>query len=155
MMCFLCGKEIAWLRSMVDRQYCSAEHRKEARLGSANVLREEEDDEQELWSVLKSRKKQGARPVTTSQTASIFAFLSLAVLLVAMLMLPMGKGYGGSGVFPTGSPDPGTRQGLFERAGNTLSELVRSSAPVTLHHDFHAGLSEWTTAALRSGSKVD
>ena len=123
-------------------------------MASANVLREE-DDEQELWSVLKSRQKQRARPVTTSQTASIFAFLSLAVLLVAMLMLPMGRGSGGTGAFPSGSPDPGTRQGLFARAGASLSELVRSSAPVTLHHDFRTGLSEWTTAALKSGSKVD
>ena len=43
-MCFLCGKEIAWPRSMVDRQYCSAEHRKEARLASANALREGRGD---------------------------------------------------------------------------------------------------------------
>ena len=55
-MCFLCGKEIGWLRTMVDRQYCSAEHRKEARLASANALREEEE-EQEIWSVAKTRKK--------------------------------------------------------------------------------------------------
>jgi hypothetical protein len=123
-------------------------------MASANVLREE-DDEQELWSVLKSRQKQGARPVNTSQTASIFAFLALAVLLVAMLMLPMGRGSGGSGAFPSGSPDPGMRQGLFARAGTSLSELVRSSAPVTLHHDFRTGMAEWTTAALKSGSKVD
>src|SRR5437867_10181510 len=129
MMCFLCGKEIAWLRSMVDRQYCCAEHRKEARLASANVLREEEDDEQELWSVLKSRRKQGGRPGTSSQTASVFAFLALAALLVAMLMLPMGRSSGGGGAFPTGSPDPGTRQGLFARAGASIGELVRSSAP--------------------------
>ena len=123
-------------------------------MAAANVLREE-DDEQELWSVLKSRQKQGGRPGTTSQTASIFAFLSLAVLLVAMLMLPMGKGPGGIGAFPSGSPDPGMRQGLLARAGSSLSELVRSSAPVTLHHDFRAGLTEWTTAALQAGSKVD
>ena len=73
MLCFLCGKEIAWLRSMVDRQYCCAEHRKEARMASAHVLREEED-EVELWSVSKSRQR--AQASNTNQTASIFAFLS-------------------------------------------------------------------------------
>ena len=46
MMCFLCGKNIGWLRAMIDRQYCSAAHRQEARLASANALREEEDEEQ-------------------------------------------------------------------------------------------------------------
>ncbi|MSV35513.1 MAG: hypothetical protein EXQ47_07945 [Bryobacterales bacterium] len=155
MMCFLCGKEIAWLRSMVDRQYCCAEHRTEARMASSNALREE-DDEQELWSVAKSRKKGMAKPGASSQTASVFAFLALAALLVAMIMLPMGnKGGGGAGAFPSGSPDRGIRQGLIARAGSGLSELVRSSAPVTLHHDFRSGMAEWTTAALQAGSKVD
>ena len=155
MLCFLCGNEIAWLRSMVDRQYCCAEHRKEARMAAANVLREE-DDEAELWSVLRSRQKQAARRGNSAnQTASVFAFLALAALLVAMLMLPGGRNGGSGGAFPGGRADPGTRPGLFARAGDSISALVRDSAPVTLHHDFRAGLAEWTTAALQTGSKVD
>ena len=132
MMCFLCGKEISWLRAMVDRQYCSAEHRKEARLASANALREE-DDEHEIWSVENTRKK--ARGTSSSQTASVFAFLTLGVLLVAMLMLP-GNAVPRGSAFPTGSVDPGTHQGLFERAAGSVGELVRDSAPVTLHQDY-------------------
>src|SRR5579863_3943977 len=151
MLCFLCGKEIGWLRTMVDRQYCSAEHRKEAHLASANALREEEED-QEIWSVAKTRKK--PRGNSSSQTASIFAFLTLGALLVAMLMLPGNSAPRGS-AFPSGSLDPGAQQGLIARASNSIGELVRDSAPVTLHHDFRAGLTDWTTAALNTASKVD
>lgn len=152
MMCFLCGKEIGWLRTMVDRQYCSADHRKEARLASSNALREEEEDH-EIWSVANTRKKVAGR-TSPSQTASVFAFVTLGVLLVAMLMLPGTSGPRGS-AFPTGSADPGTKQGLFTRAANSLGALVRDSAPVTLHHDFRTGMGEWTTAALKTATHVD
>jgi hypothetical protein len=153
MMCFLCGKEISWLRTMVDRQYCSVEHRKEARLASANALREE-DEEHEIWSVAHTRKKGAGRGNSSSQTASVFAFLALGVLLVAMLMLP-GNSVPRGNTFPTGSTDPGTREGLFERAASSVGELVRDSAPVTLHQDFRTGLGDWTIAALKAGTHVD
>jgi len=32
---------------------------------------------------------------------------------------------------------------------------VRDRAPITLHHDFHSGMSEWVTVALNASSKVD
>src|ERR1700722_6004235 len=38
MHCFLCGKKIGLVRSMIDQQYCSAEHRREARLASVQAL---------------------------------------------------------------------------------------------------------------------
>ena len=148
MQCFLCGKEIGWLRTMVDRQYCSAEHRKEARLASANALREEEED-QEIWSVARTRRK--PRGNSSSQTASVFAFLTLGALLVAMLMLPGNSASRGSS-FPSGPADPGTHQGLIERAAVSLGALVRDSAPVTLHHDFQSGISDWTTSTLRAAN---
>ena len=148
MLCFLCGKEIGWLRSTVDRQYCSAEHRKEARLASANALRDEEED-QEIWSVAKTRKKYPVN--SSSQTASIFAFLTLGALLVAMLMLPGNSGSRASS-FSSGPADPGKRQGLIEHAAVSLAALVRDSAPITLHQDFRAGLSDWTTSTLRAST---
>src|SRR5579872_1224773 len=151
MMCFLCGKEISWLRSMVDRQYCSAEHRKEARLASANALREE-DEEHEIWSVENTRKKVRGNP--SSQTASVFAFLTLGVLLVAMLMLPGNAGPRGS-AFPTGSTDSGARQGLLERVVSSVGDVVRDNAPVTLHQDFRTGLGDWTIASLKTATHVD
>ncbi len=133
---------------MVDRQYCSAEHRKEARLASANALREEEED-QEIWSVAKTRQKH--RGNSPSQTASVFAFLTLGALLVAMLMLP-GNSASRASSFPSGPADPGTHQGLIERAAVSIGELVRDSAPVTLHQDFRVGISDWTTSTLRAAN---
>lgn len=148
-LCFLCGKKIGFFRSMADQQYCSAAHRHEARLASSQVLREEE--ETETWSVEKSRNKKkaaGATKTTAGQTASVFAFLTVGGLLVAALMLPSS---GPSTNYPpTVSLDSGVKQGFLERAGGAISELIRSSAPVTLHQDFHSGLGDWATLAVRS-----
>ncbi len=136
------------MRTMVDRQYCSAEHRKEARMASANAVREEEED-QEIWSVARTRRK--ARGNNSSQTASVFAFLTLGALLLAMLMLPGNSASRGSS-FPSGPADPGNHQGLVERAAGSVGQWVRDSAPVTLHQDFRAGISDWTTTALRAAN---
>jgi hypothetical protein len=140
-LCFLCGKKIGFLRSMTDQQYCSSAHRQESRLASAQAFRDE--DEMETWSVENSKKK---KPGSAGQTASIFAFLTVAGLLVAALMLP-----GPATSYPPAvSLDPGVKPGMLERAGEAIGEVVRSSAPVTLHHDFQSGLGDWATLALRN-----
>ena len=124
-------------------------------MASAQVMREE-DDENEMWSIARSNKKKQVAQQTTNQTASIFAFLALGALLVAMLMLPGSGGSGSTGsAFPSASADPGTKRGFMERAGESIGAMVRDTAPVTLHHDFRTGLAEWTTSALAGASKVD
>ena len=145
-LCFLCGKKIGFLRSLADQQYCSSAHRQEARLASAQVFREEE--ELESWSIEKSRKgrRGGLAGTTAGQTASIFAFLTVAGLLVAALMLP-GPG---TSYPPALSSDPGVKRGFIDRAGSALSEVIRSSAPVTLHQDLHSGFGGWSTLALHN-----
>ncbi len=144
MLCFLCGKKIGLLRSLADQQYCCAEHRKEARLASAQALRDEE--EVELWAVSKSKRKPAYRYTQTAgQTASIFAFLTVGGLLLAALVLP---GPGPGAAFPPVSLDPAVKQGLFARIGNSVGEVIRSRAPITLHQDFHTGWSGWTSAAI-------
>ena len=154
MLCFLCGKEIGWLRSTVDRQYCSTQHRKEARLASAVVLREEDDDDQELWSVSRLKQRhQGRSESASHQTASIFAFLTLAALLIAMLM--PGNGSESTPSYTPLSLDAGAKRGLLSRSEDAIGEVIRNAAPVTLHHDFQSGLKDWTTMALRATSKVD
>lgn len=151
-LCFLCGKRIGILRSITDQQYCSSEHRREARLVSSHALRDEED--LEPWSVAKSRTKKksfGMYGASAGQTASVFAFLTVAALLVAALLLPgTGTSYP-----PSLSLDPGTRTGIVARAGNAISEAIRSSAPVTLHQDFHSHLSDWATYNVKNPSGVD
>jgi hypothetical protein len=145
MLCFLCGKKIGFFRAMLDQQYCSSEHRKEARLASAQALRDEDD--QEPWSVTNGKKKAPAKPA--SQTASVFAFLTVGALLVAAVMLP---GPSGSAYPKVASLDPGVKKGWTERAGDAVANIVRSQAPITLHDDFTKGLQDWTTVAMR---KVD
>jgi hypothetical protein len=153
MLCFMCGKKIGFFRSLLDQQYCSPEHRKEARLASAQALREE--DEQEPWSVAKNNKKKplGKSPSSPGQTASVFAFLTVGALLVAAMMLPGPSG--GSAHLPVESLDPVVKRGPLERAGDAVSGMVRSQAPITLHDDFSKGLKDWTTVAMRNVSKVD
>lgn len=150
MLCFLCGKKIGFLRSFVDQQYCSAEHRREARLASAQALREEE--EVELWAVSRNKRKGPRATSSAGQTASIFAFLTVGGLLVAAMMLP---GPGPGAAFPPVSLDPGVKRGLFERAGSAVGELIRSRAPITLHQDFHTGWTGWTSTVLERASRID
>src|SRR5258708_6216813 len=129
MLCFLCGKQIGFLRRLTDQQYCCANHRKEAKLASAQAYREEDDLEH--WSVARNRdkKKAAVKPqASVSQTASIFAFLTVGGLLVAALMLP---GPGPEAAFPQVSLDPTVKRGLLTRAGDAVGELVRTQAPVT------------------------
>ena len=138
---------------MVDQQYCSAAHRKEARLASAQAYREE--DELEHWSVMRSKdkKKSSARPTaTTGQTASIFAFLTVGGLLVAALLLP-GPGPGAS--FPQVSLDPSVKRSLPSRAWDAVGEVVRSQAPVTLHSEFQSGFADWVTVSARTLTSSD
>lgn len=140
---------------MVDQQYCSAEHRREARLASSQALRDEEDVE--IWTVANSRnraKVAGRSAPSAGQTASIFAFLTVGGLLVAALLLPGPGGNSGS-VLPSVSLDPAVKPGFLSQAFDSVAEIVRQRAPVTLHADFHSGLSDWTATALRGSTKID
>jgi hypothetical protein len=155
MQCYLCGKQIGMLRSIADQQYCSAAHRREARLASARVMREE-DDEQELWSVSKkNNKRELPRSGSPSGQTSAVAFLALAALVIAMVMLPKSGGGGAAvgGARSASSPVP--EQGLFSRTSDSISSFVRDRAPVTLHHDFRAGMTDWVNVALNGTTKVD
>lgn len=153
MLCFLCGKKIGFLRRMVDQQYCCSNHRKEAKLASAQAFREEEDLDH--WSIARTKDKKKAlarSQPTAGQTASIFAFLTVGGLLVAALLLP---GPGPGAAFPQVSLDPAVKRGLFTRAGDAVGELVRSQAPVTLHHEFRSGFTDWVEVSSRGPSNVD
>ncbi len=152
MLCYLCGTKIGILRSIVDQQYCCAEHRAEARLASARVLREE-DEEQELWSVSKTRQKQ-SRPATTAGQTSALAFVALAALLVAMVMLPSNKtGGGATAIATSGSAAPD--RNLANRASGGFASFLQEHAPVTLHQDFRSGLNGWVQTALSETTHVD
>jgi hypothetical protein len=164
MLCFLCGKKIGLLRSLLDQQYCSSEHRKEARLASSQALRDEEDVE--TWAVAKSRAKdknaRKLRPATTmGQTASVFAFLTVGALLVAAMLLPGPKASGPA--FPAVWLDPAVKKGFVARASDAVGEMIRSSTPITLRQTFSSGslkdtalsAKDWATVRLASAEKID
>lgn len=157
MLCFLCGKKIGFLRSLIDQQYCCSDHRKEARLASTQVLREEEDHE--LWAVSRSRQRSATGWAKTAasagQTASIFAFLTVGALLIAALLLPSP---GPGNAFPAVSLDNGVKKGFLTRIGDSIGEAVRSRSPITLQQSFPAGGSiasgptDWVSVNVRGGS---
>jgi len=137
----------------VDQQYCCTAHRTEAKLASAQAYREE--DELEHWSVIRSKdkRKTSSRPAaTTGQTASVFAFLTVGGLLVAALLLP---GPGPGAAFPQVSLDPTIKRSLPARAWDAVGEVVRSQAPVTLHHEFRSGFGDWVTVSSRALTGTD
>ena len=111
-----------------------------------------------IWNTGPSRdprdkKKGSAHPsATAGQTASIFAFLTVGGLLVAALLLP---GPAPGSAFPQVSLDPSIKRGLLARVGDTVGEVVRSQAPVTLHHDFQSGFNDWVKVSSRIRSSVD
>jgi hypothetical protein len=88
---------------------------------------------------------------TAGQTASMAAFLTVAALLVVAFMLPKDE----TTYPPSLSADPAVKRGVLDRAGDAIGEVIRSSAPVTLHSDFHGNLSDWSTVAMKAGSSVD
>lgn len=164
MQCFLCGKKIGFFRSLADKQYCCAQHRKEAGLASAQALRDEEDTES--WAVHKSRTK-GAAPKrgasAAGQAGAVLAFLAIGVVMVAVLA----SGGGGSKpsvAFPTVSAETGKKPSVLSGASGALSDFVRGVAPVTLKQSFSSGLlsgaasslSEWSNVTLRASTeKID
>jgi hypothetical protein len=154
MLCFLCGKKIGFLRALFDQQYCSAEHRKEARLAAAQALRDEEEFEPLV--VARSRERIGlGRSSPAGQTASVFAFLTVGALLVAALILPGPGGGAGPSPRPETRLDRTARRGFFARASDTIASAIRSRAPVTLRHEFSSGWGEWSTVAVRGAALGD
>ena len=73
-------------------------------------------------------------------------------LLVAALLLP---GPGPGAAFPQVSLDPSIKRSLPTRAWDAVGEVVRSQAPVTLHHEFRSGFSDWVTVSSRALTGAD
>lgn len=145
--CYLCGKKIGWVRRIVDQQYCSTEHRREASLASARALRDIEDVMDEPWSVHQATRK--AKQQKTSQAASMVAVCFVAVLLVIAVSLPNPA----VTTYPAGEDASLSKGGgLIQRAAGSLGSALGSAAPSSIRHDFSSGLNEWSTATVRNAS---
>jgi hypothetical protein len=154
MTCFLCGKKIGLFRSLTDQQYCCTAHRKEARMASANAVREEEDVES--WAVARSRRKNGQAQKAASpasQAGIVLAVLGIGAVMIGVLTLG-GPVRAGGVAYPSVSLETGKKPGMLQRAGGALSDWVSGIAPVTLQHEFQGGVlssaSDWSSQVLRS-----
>jgi hypothetical protein len=76
----------------------------------------------------------------------------VGALLIAALLLP---GPGPGAAFPQVSLDPSIKRSLPTRAWDAVGEVVRSQAPVTLHHEFRSGFSDWVTVSSRALTSSD
>lgn len=164
MNCFLCGKKIGLFRSLTDQQYCCSAHRKEARLASANAVREEEDVES--WAVSRSRKKSGVAQKNASpasQAGIVLAVVGIGAVMIAVLSLG-GPVRSGGVAYPSVSLETGKKPSMIQRAGGAIGDWMGSIAPVTLQQDFKGGLlssvasagKEWSNLSLRaSADKID
>jgi hypothetical protein len=165
MNCFLCGKKIGLLRSLSDKQYCSAAHRKESGQASARALRDEEDSE--TWAAERSRIKKGAVAKSTAsaagQAGAMLAFLGVGGAMVAVLLMGGGQGAGPKtgGAFSGGSAATGKTPSVVSTASDALGNWIRGVAPVTLQHSFRGGslasaLTDWSSITLYAASgKID
>ena len=90
MYCQYCRKRIGWLRSILDRQYCSADHRRKARVRSARALRDAGELEPVgLW--LSTRDSEEPRKARSgSRNGALAAVLICLTMLVLLWAAPGG-----------------------------------------------------------------
>jgi hypothetical protein len=135
MRCLVCGKRIGLLRRLVDKRYCSDEHRRLPRK-SARLLRDlaDRDELEEPWLI---SEVVSAEPKTPGSALAAVGILLLAALVVLLLLLPPGP-----------EPAAGARPlplalGLPER----LERALPATPSLRLREDFERGLSAWLSPA--------
>jgi hypothetical protein len=146
MICQLCGKQIGFFRRFVDREFCSAAHRHEARTCLDRTLADIEDDIDEPWAVTRSRKGRYSSP--SAQTASVLLLVVAAVLILATLSFSGGTATSFAIAAP--STRPSGSGGMLTRVGDSIGRSIKGSTPATLTEDFHSGLTEWVGASASS-----
>jgi len=144
MICQLCGKQIGLLRRLVDREFCSAAHRHEARTCLDRSLADIEEDVDDSWAAARSRRG-GRYPSPSAQTASVLLLVVAVVLILATLSFS-----GGSAASFAVASAPSTRPsgsgGMASRIGDSIGRSIRGRAPATLTEDFHSGMRDWVTS---------
>lgn len=149
MLCHLCGKQLGPIRRIVDREFCSAAHRQEARTNLDRSLADIDDDDglDESWVVAKSRRAHGRSAGPSAQTASVLLLVVSAVLILATLSFSGGS----APSFAVSAPStrPSEAANWFSGVGDSIGRTIRSRAPATVHEDFHSGLREWARVSAR------
>jgi hypothetical protein len=151
MECLWCGKNIGFFRRILDKEFCSSEHRRLATLSPEGVLFEQDAttdyDTRELWTVEKDKRKGPKR------SSGVVVFVAIGVVAVAMVALSDGKGSGpasgGSAmslpsVIPSG---PAGAKATAATSNWSFGSLFQRGATVTLTHDFSSGVGDWISAS--------
>jgi len=147
MLCFLCGKKIGLLRQLARSailQYC---HRKEAKLASAQAYRDEDDVDQH-WVLPRQGQKERFSACQRHRRADRID------IRLPDSWQPVGGGVAASRTrtgrprFPKFPSIPPSSASLPSRAWDAVGEVVRSQAPVSLHHEFQSGFKDWVDGEL-------
>jgi len=140
MRCLWCRRKIGAFRRLVDREYCSALHRKLAKAASARELRDagytpgDADEFDVLWDEERNGKPAG-RPS--------FAGFALLLLLAAFTLLLLHKSDGGSAGVRSDNlyAAPARGGGFWDRMQDRLPSIARTS--VRRVETFEQGLKDW------------
>lgn len=151
MECLWCGKKIGFFRRILDKEFCSSEHRRLATLSPEGVVFEQDAtadyDTRELWTVEKDKRKGPKR------SSGVVVFVAIGAIAVAMVALSDGKsgGGGGGGSAAVSLPNivPNAPVGAKGTASSawSLGSFFQRGATVTLTHDFASGVGDWVSAS--------
>lgn len=144
MRCQYCKGQIGFVRSLLDRKFCSAEHRRRGSLTRAKLAREAMIyGDEELYEVVS--KEQQAKQRQAKLQAQIIVVLSTVMIGVLAFSAATGGGGGGSlrqkSISLTGELSKGSP--LFSQFSEYFKSVLPSNSPVRVHEDFQAGLSGW------------
>jgi hypothetical protein len=147
MRCLYCRKQIGTLRRLVDREFCSSEHRKRFHTSSARALRDagevigEYDD---YLAVLQQPKKTKA-----GAKFGIFTAASIGLIIgLSFWIVPSS---------PAPSPAAELRYTVSTNPiGQKLRSYITETSRINLKHDFSRGVGEWvgTAKPLANGGSL-
>lgn len=142
MRCLFCHRRVGLLRRVIDRQFCSSDHRRRYRTTSARFLRDRGEivgDLDDYFIVNPNLEKKPPKPSPIG--ASVAAVIGL-VLGLMLWLLP-------STAVPTG---PKLRYTLSQ---NPVSQTVRAIIPenpkINLRQDFTIGPGDWIGGSTNAG----
>lgn len=146
MRCLYCRRRINSLRGLVDKEFCSSDHRRRFRTSSARVLRDAGElaaDYDDYLAVIKTPEKKGGRGGGKAGVA-IAGALGVAAV-AAMLMTP-------SGAAPKNGQQASSGYSLSSvPIGQRLRSVFPDSAKINLRQDFRMGMGDWVSASAGAG----
>lgn len=149
MVCLYCRKNIGLMRSLIDRNFCCADHRKKLNAKSARALREAEDlygfETNVSWRMVTEVKAEDKAERRTGYAGAVFVALAFAVLLLALSRFPSA-----APVARAVSPLPSTNLQAHGGLGQMISNLIGSKSSGVLREDFRSGFENWE--GLKSSS---